>query len=67
MQQNLEDLARRAQRLVLWLDCDREGENIGFEVLRVCVRANPRLTVQRARFSALIPRCALGGGLGGDF
>lgn len=113
MQQNLQQLARGAQWLVLWLDCDREGENIGcaraacacpgahggaaerytgrtharapsvsagavagqlpgalshlpsprhgptrFEVLRVCSQANPRLTVKRARFSALIPRCA---------
>ncbi|KIY95271.1 DNA topoisomerase III [Monoraphidium neglectum] len=56
MQQNLQQLARGAQWLVLWLDCDREGENIGFEVLQVCSAANPRLTVFRARFSALIPR-----------
>jgi DNA topoisomerase III len=45
------------QWLVLWLDCDREGENIAFEVKSVCERANGRLQrVFRARFSALIPR-----------
>jgi hypothetical protein len=56
LKQNLQTLARRAAWLILWLDCDREGENIGFEVLEVCRAANPRLTVRRARFSALIPR-----------
>ncbi|RHZ16572.1 hypothetical protein DYB26_000261 [Aphanomyces astaci] len=48
--------AARAQWLVLWLDCDREGENIAFEVKSVCENVNRRLRVFRARFSALIPR-----------
>ncbi len=48
--------ARACQRLVLWLDCDLEGENIAFEVLNVCRSANRNLVVERARFSALIPR-----------
>lgn len=41
---------------MLWLDCDREGENIAFEVKSVCERASNRLRVFRAKFSALIPR-----------
>ncbi len=48
--------ARRCEWLVLWLDCDREGENIAFEVLEVCRNANPRLRVLRAQFSSLVPR-----------
>lgn len=56
MKRNLEQCARQAQWLVLWLDCDREGENISFEVIDVCQAVNSRLQIKRARFSALIPQ-----------
>mmetsp|Transcript_20434 Transcript_20434/g.34055 ORF Transcript_20434/g.34055 Transcript_20434/m.34055 type:complete len:342 (-) Transcript_20434:14-1039(-) len=56
LKENLQTEARSCQRLVLWLDCDREGENICFEVQDCCRGTNPRLQVLRARFSALIPR-----------
>lgn len=54
IKRNLQQLARRASLLILWLDCDREGENIAFEVISVCREVNPRMEVKRARFSALI-------------
>lgn len=38
----LKSEARRAQWLVLWTDCDLEGENIAFEVRDVCLQGNPR-------------------------
>jgi DNA topoisomerase-3 len=61
----LEAEARKADVLVLWLDCDREGEAIAAEVREVCVSANPRLAqpfgpqcptkVFRAKFSTVLP------------
>ena len=60
---HLEREASGADYLVLWLDCDREGENICFEVLRCVERAlkrgadytmgSPTQTVFRAKFSAV--------------
>lgn len=47
---------------MLWTDCDREGEYIGYEIMQVVKQKRPNIKVLRARFSALIPadirRCA---------
>ncbi|PIA28480.1 hypothetical protein AQUCO_06900036v1 [Aquilegia coerulea] len=56
VKKTLQDEAKHCQWLVLWLDCDQEGENIAFEVVDVCCAVNPRLDVWRARFSALTSR-----------
>ncbi|KAK4567071.1 hypothetical protein RGQ29_003062 [Quercus rubra] len=56
IKRTLEEEARWCQWLVLWLDCDREGENIAFEVIEVCTAVNPHITIKRAHFSALIDR-----------
>jgi DNA topoisomerase-3 len=51
---NLSSEARKAHQLMIWTDCDREGENIGAEIVRVCRKAKPNIVVRRARFSAII-------------
>lgn len=51
--QHLRDVARAAHMLVLWLDCDSEGEKIAQDVADVCRKQKPSLAVRRARFSAM--------------
>lgn len=53
---NLKDEARKATHLMIWTDCDREGEHIGSEVAEVCRSARPNIIVERARFSAIIAK-----------
>lgn len=59
LERMLRDLSRRAVALILWLDCDREGEAISDEVRSVCLKGNPRLGAQnriyRAKFSTVLP------------
>lgn len=55
---HLREAAKGCSHLVLWLDCDREGENICFEVMHVVLPAlRPAVgdarRVWRARFSAV--------------
>jgi DNA topoisomerase-3 len=59
---HLQDEARNVDFLVLWMDCDREGENINFEVLGCVLHlmkasafdgGNPYDRVYRAHFSAI--------------
>ena len=59
---NLEAGARGADFIVLWMDCDREGENINFEVLDCCMHlmnsggsGSNFDRVYRAHFSAINP------------
>ncbi|XP_061568007.1 DNA topoisomerase 3-alpha [Cololabis saira] len=55
IKRTLEKEARQCQALVIWTDCDREGENIGFEVIDVCKAVKPNLQVFRAKFSEITP------------
>ncbi|KAL0992506.1 hypothetical protein UPYG_G00094240 [Umbra pygmaea] len=53
IKRTLEREVKKCQALVIWTDCDREGENIGFEVIDVCKAVKPGLQVFRARFSEI--------------
>ena len=59
IEKNLLAEARRATHLMIWTDCDREGEHIGSEVALVCRKANPDIIVSRAKFSAIIAKYVL--------
>ncbi len=47
------DRASRARMLIIWTDCDREGEHIGYEIINQAERFNRNLVIKRAVFSAL--------------
>lgn len=51
--QNIQKEIQNSSTLVIWTDCDREGENIGFEVIKICQEKKYRLNIFRANFSAL--------------
>lgn len=44
---------RSCQGLIVWTDCDREGENIGYEIIDVCRAIKPSIRVHRAKFSEI--------------
>ena len=54
---HLQMVSSNCDFVVLWLDCDKEGENICFEVLDICKRNIPKSTkvqrVYRAKFSSI--------------
>lgn len=53
IKRTLEREIRGCQGLIIWTDCDREGENIGFEIIDVCKAVKPNITVYRAIFSEI--------------
>lgn len=55
---NIVKESRNADKLMIWTDCDREGEYIGWEIMKIAMLKNPRLNeanTWRAQFSHLEP------------
>ncbi|SJX62980.1 related to DNA topoisomerase III alpha [Sporisorium reilianum f. sp. reilianum] len=51
---NLRTEARNADAVMIWTDCDREGEHIGSEIVTEVRKVRRNIRVMRARFSAII-------------
>lgn len=52
--EHLQELGQEAEYLALWLDCDREGENICYEVIGSIRESFPKDdNIYRAHFSAI--------------
>ncbi|XP_017884787.1 DNA topoisomerase 3-alpha [Ceratina calcarata] len=53
IKRTLEREVKQCQALIIWTDCDREGENIGFEVIQVCQAVKQNILIYRAKFSEI--------------
>lgn len=47
IKRTLEREIRSCNTLIIWTDCDREGENIGFEIIQVCKAVKSNIRVYR--------------------
>lgn len=47
MKKTLEREVKNCSTLIIWTDCDREGENIGFEIIQVCQAVKPNIRIYR--------------------
>ncbi|KAI7803718.1 putative DNA topoisomerase 3-alpha [Triplophysa rosa] len=55
IKRTLEREVKQCQALVIWTDCDREGENIGFEIINVCKAGASFTRFQTLRLQKIFP------------
>ncbi|XP_071870527.1 topoisomerase 3-alpha isoform X1 [Bombus fervidus] len=53
IKKTLEREVQKCGALIIWTDCDREGENIGFEIIQVCRAIKSNIRIYRAKFSEI--------------
>ncbi|XP_043513149.1 DNA topoisomerase 3-alpha [Frieseomelitta varia] len=53
IRKTLEKEVKKCNALIIWTDCDREGENIGFEIIEVCRAIKSNIRICRAKFSEI--------------
>ncbi|XP_035721138.1 DNA topoisomerase 3-alpha-like isoform X1 [Vespa mandarinia] len=53
IKRTIEKEVKNSRALIIWTDCDREGENIGFEIIEVCQAVKPDIRIYRAKFSEI--------------
>ncbi|XP_043503570.1 DNA topoisomerase 3-alpha isoform X1 [Polistes fuscatus] len=53
IKKTIEKEVKSCRALIIWTDCDREGENIGFEIIEVCKAVKPDIRIYRAKFSEI--------------
>lgn len=50
---NIQNLCQKVNQVIIWTDCDREGENIAKEIVEVVLEKCPNMEIRRARFNAI--------------
>ena len=52
LQKNLEEQSYKANKVIIWTDCDREGEHIAQQIYNI-IKSKNNIEIKRARFNAI--------------